>query len=185
MRRILWPHAGCGIAKVAGGGIVRAGAGEAVAGHVEVDGLRLSGSDLIGLMPDSNNAFGVSGALIEGLPGGEMVGVTSVGVGEEMIEATPILDERRSTRGEAGLGAEEAEGGVSVELLDHGRHGSEGGKPLTNGEQPVDADADKKDDEGAFDAGGVSAWKDGGHIEERISPQERGKEIEGEICDGC
>lgn len=37
------------------------------------------------------------------------------------------------------------------------------------GQQAVDADADEEDDKGTLDAGGVTAFEDGGHRAGRIS----------------
>ena len=158
----VWIHAGAGVAEVSGGGFVGAGDGEAEAGHVGVDGLVLAVGDLVGFVPDAYGAV-VADALVEGLPGGEVGGVARLGVVDEVVEGAPVLGDHDSGPVDGGEAAEEAEGWVGVELAEHGTHGAGGGKPLVEGEEPVDAEADEEDDEGAFDAGGVAAWVDGGH----------------------
>lgn len=167
-------HASAGVTEVAGGGLVSSGAGETVARHVGVDALGVSRGDLIGLVPDADDAVRVSRALVEGLPRGKVFGIVGLGVGEEVVEAAPVLDEVDSAPDDAVLGGEEAERGVGGELADHGRHGLEGGPPFMRGQQAVDAYADEEDDEGAVDAGGVTAFEDGGHSRRRIPWGERG-----------
>jgi hypothetical protein len=155
-------HAGAGVAEVSGGGFVGAGDGEAEAGHVGIDGLGLAGGDLVGFVPDADGAI-IADALVEGLPGGEVGGVAGLGVVDELVEAAPVLGDHDSAPVEGGEAAKKAEGWVGVELAEHGAHGFGGGEPLVDGEQAVDAEADEEDDEGAFDAGGVAAWVEGGH----------------------
>jgi hypothetical protein len=94
----------------------------------------------------------------------EVGGVAGLGVGDEMVEAAPVLGEHNSAPVEGGVGGEEAEKWVGVELVEHGAHSFGGGEPLVDGKQAVDAKPDEEDDEGAFDAGGVTAWVEGGHM---------------------
>jgi hypothetical protein len=154
---------------VSDGGFVGAGEGETKAGHVVVDRLILAGGDLVGFVPDADGAV-VADALVEGLPGGEVGGVAGLRVVDEVVEAAPVLGDHDSAPVEGGETAEEAEGRVGVKLVEHGAHGFRGGEPLAWGEEAVDAKADEEDDEGAFDAGGVTAWMESGHMGRTIQP---------------
>ena len=137
--------------------------GEAEAGHVVVDALGLAVGDLVSFVPDSDSAV-FADTLVECLPGGEVGGVAGLGVGDEMVEASPVLGEHDSAPIEGSVGGEKTEGRVGVEFVEHGAHGFGGGEPLVDGEQAVDAKADEEDDERAFDACGVTAWVEGGHM---------------------
>ena len=106
-------------------------------------------------MPDADSAVGAD-ALVEGLPCGEVSGVAGLGIGDEMVEATPVLGDHDSTPVKGGVGGQEAERWVGEEFVEHGTHGLGCGKPLANGEKSVDAKADEEDDEGAFDGGGIA-----------------------------
>jgi hypothetical protein len=163
-------------------------AGQAVAWHVGVDALGLAGCDLVSLVPDSYGTIGIACTLVECLPCGQMPGIALVGVGKQMIEAAPVLNKRGSAPYEAILGGEEAEGRIGVELFDHRRHSAEGRKPLLRSVEAVNTDADEKDDEGAFDAGGISTFEDGRHNGERISRRANDgwgcARIQAVICDG-
>ena len=156
-------HAGTGFAEVTGSGFVGASDREAEAGHVVVDALRLAVGDLVGFVPDADGAV-FADALVEGLPGGKVGGVAGLGVGDEMVEAAPVLGEHNSAPVEGGVGGEKAEGWVGVEFVEHGAHGFGGGKPLVDREQAVDAKADEEDHEGPFNAGSVTAWVEGRHM---------------------
>jgi len=84
-------HAGAGVAQVAGGGFVgTTGQGEAEAGHVGVDALILTGSDLVGFVPDAYGAVS-SDVLVEGLPCGEVGGVARLGVIDKLVEGAPVI----------------------------------------------------------------------------------------------
>lgn len=74
------------------------GASQTVARHVGVDALGVPGGDLVGLVPDADGAVGIAGALVEGLPGGKVLGVAGVGVDEEVVEAAPVLNKVDSAR---------------------------------------------------------------------------------------
>ena len=156
-------HAGASIAEVSDGGFVSAGEGEAEAGHVDVDGLVLSGADLIGLVPDADGAI-VAYALVEGLPGGKVCGVAGLRIVDEVVEAAPVLGDHDAGPVEGGEASEEAEFRVGVELLEHGGHGFGDGEPLVEGEDAVDAKADEENNERTLDAGGVATCLDGRHI---------------------
>lgn len=147
----LFLHAGRGIAKVTCSRLVGAGAGETVTRHVGVDAFGMSGGDLIRLVPYPDRGIGVTGALIELLPRGQVLGIASVRVGKQMIEAAPVLDEINSTPDNTVLGREEAERWVGVELANHRWHGTQSGEPFMRSMQPVNTHADEEDDEGTVD----------------------------------
>lgn len=155
-------HAGAGFAQVTGGGDMVSGESEAHAGCVVVDALVLASSDLVGFVPDAYRAVGAHAA-VEGCPRGEMVGVAGLGVGDEMVEAAPVLSDHDSAPIYGGMGGEEAGFRIGIELAEHRAHGCGGGNPFVKGQQAVDAHADEEDYERAFDAGGVTAGEDFGH----------------------
>jgi hypothetical protein len=152
---------------VSGGGFVGTGDGQAEAGHVGVDGFVFSGGDLVGFVPDADGVV-VADVLVEGLPCGEVGGVTGLGVVDELVEAAPVLGDHDAGPVDGGEAAEEAQGRVGVELAEHGAHRFADGEPFVDGEEAVDAKADEENDEGAFDVGGVSACVDGRHVDRMI-----------------
>jgi hypothetical protein len=137
--------------------------GEAEARHVGVDSFGLVGSDLVRLVPDANGAV-VANALVESFPRRQMGCVACLCIGDEMVEASPILCHRNASPVDGSLCGEKAERGVGVELLQHGAHGFCDGKPFVDCEQAVDLKSDEEDDEGAFYFGGVASWEDGRHM---------------------
>ena len=86
---------------------MRAGEGEAEARHVDVDGLVLVGGDLVGFVPDAD-ATVVADALVEGLPCREVRCVALLSVGDEVVEAAPVLGDHNAGPVEGGEAAEEA-----------------------------------------------------------------------------
>ena len=99
--------------------------------------------------------------LVEGLPGGKVFGAPGLGVGDEVVEAAPVLGDHDTAPLDGAAGGEEAEFGVGVELV---AHTPGGGEPFARSEEAVDAQADEEDDQRTFDAGGVAAWVEGGHM---------------------
>lgn len=160
-----------------GGGDVISCESEAYAWCVVVDALVLAGVDLEGLVPDSDGAIGADAA-VEGCPCRKMVGVAILRVSDEMVEAAPVLRDHDSTPVDGGMRAEEAGVGNGVEFAQHGWHSCCGRYPFVEGQRAVNAHADKEDDEGAFDVGGVASWEDFAH-------NSSGREVSVAIRWGC
>ncbi len=151
---------------MAGGGDVASGERKSHAWKVVVDALVLPGGNLVGFVPDADGAIGTDAA-VEGRPCRKMVRVAILGVADEMVEAAPVLRDHNSAPVDGGMRAKKAGFGIGIELAEHGSHRCGGRYPLMEGQQAIDAHADKEDDKGAFDVGGIAPWKDFAHRNSR------------------
>src|SRR5258708_5770725 len=64
--------------------------------HIGIDILRLLRRDGIALMPDADGAIVLQFA-VEGRPGGKMLTFAVMGIGEQLLQAFPILQQQRDT----------------------------------------------------------------------------------------
>src|SRR3984957_2664194 len=117
-----WRKLGCGvharasIAQVSLRCLMTACKGEAKARHISVDALVLAVGDLIGFVPYANAAVR-SDVLVERLPCRKMCGIARLCVGDEMVEATPVLRDHGASPINGSMAGEESERRVGRELL--------------------------------------------------------------------
>src|SRR2546426_343609 len=97
-----------------------ADAAEAEGGHVDVDALVVARADAVRLVPDADVAARAD-AFVERAPRWQVRRVAALGVIEELIHRTPILQHDRRAADPL-LRAEKAELGLLLQLLDHLRH---------------------------------------------------------------
>jgi hypothetical protein len=89
--------------------------------------------------------------------------VSIVGIGEQIVEAAPVLEDTDTPPVNEKLGVEQAQSGIALELRDHGRHGRSNAGPLTQGEEAIDAHADEEDKERLAALCGKAAGKNRCH----------------------
>jgi hypothetical protein len=138
--------------------------GQAEFWHVDIHAFAFAGLDEVGLVPDADGSVVANGA-VEGGPGWEMMARAIVGVGDELIEALPILLDDNDPAGE-GAAVEQQPGlRLFTELREHARHGKHDGKPFSDCKKIVNAHADEKKDDRLLDVRGIAAGNDFIHVE--------------------
>lgn len=153
---------------MAGGLDVASGESETHTWSVVIDGLILSGCDLIGFVPDTDGAIGADAA-VKGCPCRKVIGIAILSVANEVVEAAPVLCDHDSAPVDGGVRAEKAGVGIGVELAQHRPHRCSRRYPLMEGQQAINAHANEEDDKGAFDVAGVASGEDLAHRNSRTS----------------
>src|ERR1051325_9523550 len=106
-------HSSAGGFAVAGCGDEFGDAAEADGRHPAVDGFVLAGAHLVGLVPDADVAATLAHAAIEGDPGGPVLVIVRAGVGFELLEGAPVLDDQERGKDVA----EETAIGLALQLF--------------------------------------------------------------------
>src|SRR5439155_17392601 len=77
-------------------------------------------------------------------PGRKMFALPVMGIGEQLLDALPILDAEGAAAGEEILLPQHSGLGLLRQFLLHARHGAGDGPPLGDRGQPVDPHADQE-----------------------------------------
>src|SRR5580658_4556103 len=106
------------------------GFGEAKRGHICVNGLVIALACPVGFMPDPDVAA-FSHSLVKCCPCRQMRVTATLGVGLQILDRAPVLEDNHRPR-EPGVGAEESQLGMLPQLAQHPRHRHRNGEPFVD-----------------------------------------------------
>jgi hypothetical protein len=129
--------------------------------HVDVDTFIAACRDAVCLVPDADGTVGAD-RTIECPPGRQVLSLLVRGVGEKLLDGTPVLENHGGPTA-PNLVVQQAKLRTLLQFLEHARHRRCDWQPLVDLHEAVDSHTDEKHREVAVDIGGETFGADVTH----------------------